>query len=71
MKDGACCVKDWAANPRADGGRSNPPDEALLELRALTLLDELLGSTPELPLQTVHGHPILLPSLFMRYSKCG
>jgi len=45
-------------------------DEAV-ELPVVVLLEELLGRTRALPAQTLQGHPILLPLLFIRCSKCG
>jgi hypothetical protein len=46
-------------------------DDAELELPGRMLFEELRGRTPELPAQTVQGHPILLPLFSMRCSKCG
>jgi hypothetical protein len=44
-------------------------DKAVLELLTRELLGAVRGRTPELPRQTVQGQPMLLPLLFMRYSK--
>jgi hypothetical protein len=45
--------------------------DATLELRMRALLGEVLGRTPDEPLHTVHGQPMLPPLLAMMYSKCG
>jgi hypothetical protein len=46
-------------------------DDTELELPGRMLFEELRGRTPELPAQTVQGHPILLPLFSIRCSKCG
>jgi hypothetical protein len=34
-------------------------------------VEELPGKMPALPAQTLQGHPMLLPLLSIKYSKCG